>query len=66
MPFAPNEARMWIKTLRVRRPRNGATAIFGYEVKPNMYEVTDGQQRASAIRAFYSNELALDGLESHD
>jgi uncharacterized protein DUF262 len=37
--------------------------LFVYEVKPNVYEVMDGQQRISAIRAFYSNELELEGLE---
>lgn len=37
--------------------------LFVYEVKPNVYEVMDGQQRISAIRAFYSNELVLEGLE---
>ena len=37
--------------------------LFVYEVKPNVYEVMDGQQRISAIRAFYSNELELQGLE---
>ncbi|HUO44134.1 MAG TPA: DUF262 domain-containing protein [Burkholderiales bacterium] len=37
--------------------------LFVYEVKPNVYEVMDGQQRISAIRAFYSNELKLEGLE---
>jgi len=37
--------------------------LFVYEVKPNVYEVMDGQQRISAIRGFYSNELVLEGLE---
>jgi hypothetical protein len=37
--------------------------LFVYEVRPNVYEVMDGQQRISAIRAFYSNELKLEGLE---
>lgn len=36
--------------------------LFVYEIKPNVYEVMDGQQRISAIRAFYSNELELEGL----
>jgi hypothetical protein len=37
--------------------------LFVYEVKPNVYEVMDGQQRISAIRDFYANELTLEGLE---
>ncbi len=37
--------------------------LFVYETKPNVYEVMDGQQRISAIKAFYSNELILSGLE---
>ena len=37
--------------------------LFVYETKPNVYEVMDGQQRISAIKAFYSNELVLSGLE---
>ena len=34
-----------------------------YEIKSNVHEVMDGQQRITAIKAFYSNELILDGLE---
>jgi Protein of unknown function DUF262 len=37
--------------------------LFVYETKPNVYEVMDGQQRISAIRAFYSNELVLEKLD---
>lgn len=37
--------------------------LFVYEIKPNVYEVMDGQQRISAIRSFYANELELEGLE---
>ena len=37
--------------------------LFVYETKPNVYEVMDGQQRITAIKAFYSNELILCGLE---
>jgi len=37
--------------------------LFVYESKPNVYEVMDGQQRITAIKAFYSNELVLVGLE---
>lgn len=37
--------------------------LFVYETKPNVYEVMDGQQRITAIRAFYSGELELVGLE---
>lgn len=37
--------------------------LFVYETKPNVYEVMDGQQRITAIKAFYSNELTLCGLE---
>ncbi len=37
--------------------------LFVYESKPNVYEVMDGQQRITAIKAFYSNELKLKGLE---
>ena len=37
--------------------------LFVYESKPNVYEVMDGQQRITAIKAFYSNELKLIGLE---
>lgn len=37
--------------------------LFVYETRPNVYEVMDGQQRITAIKAFYSNELVLDGLQ---
>ncbi|BBB67622.1 hypothetical protein UNDYM_3369 [Undibacterium sp. YM2] len=37
--------------------------LFVYEISPNSYEVMDGQQRISAIKAFYSNELVLKGLD---
>jgi hypothetical protein len=37
--------------------------LFVYETKPNVYEVMDGQQRITAIKAFYSNELILKGLD---
>jgi hypothetical protein len=37
--------------------------LFVYETKPNVYEVMDGQQRISAIRAFYANELVLEKLD---
>lgn len=37
--------------------------LFVYEVAANTYEVMDGQQRITAINAFYSNELILEGLE---
>ena len=37
--------------------------LFVYETQPNVYEVMDGQQRITAIKAFYSNELKLVGLE---
>lgn len=37
--------------------------LFVYETRPNVYEVMDGQQRITAIKAFYSNELKLVGLE---
>ncbi|WP_208450095.1 DUF262 domain-containing protein [Burkholderia ambifaria] len=37
--------------------------LFVYEVSPNSYEVMDGQQRLTAIKSFYSNELVLKGLE---
>lgn len=36
--------------------------LFVYEVKPDIHEVLDGQQRITAIKAFYSNELKLTGL----
>jgi hypothetical protein len=37
--------------------------LFVYESRPNVYEIMDGQQRVTAIKAFYSNELVLDGLQ---
>ena len=37
--------------------------LFVYETRPNVYEVMDGQQRITAIKAFYSNELILEGLQ---
>jgi hypothetical protein len=37
--------------------------LFVYETQPDKYEVMDGQQRITAIRSFYSNELVLKGLE---
>lgn len=37
--------------------------LFVYETEPDKYEVMDGQQRITAIRSFYSNELVLKGLE---
>ena len=37
--------------------------LFVYETKPNVYEVMDGQQRISAIKSFYSNELILQKLD---
>lgn len=37
--------------------------LFVYEARPNVYEVMDGQQRITAINAFYSNQLTLVGLE---
>lgn len=37
--------------------------IFLYEDEYSHYEVMDGLQRMSAIYAFYSNDLALTGLE---
>lgn len=37
--------------------------LFLYEKAYNSYEVMDGQQRISAIKAFYNNEFALSGLE---
>lgn len=37
--------------------------LFVYETRPNIYEVMDGQQRITAIKAFYSNELVLEGLQ---
>lgn len=38
--------------------------VFLYEKEYNSYEVMDGQQRITAIRDFYSNELKLTGLEA--
>lgn len=37
--------------------------LFVYETRPNVYEVMDGQQRITAIKAFYGNELELEGLQ---
>lgn len=37
--------------------------LFVYETRPNIYEVMDGQQRITAIKAFYGNELVLEGLQ---
>ena len=37
--------------------------LFVYESRPNVYEVMDGQQRITAVKAFYSNELELEGLQ---
>ncbi len=37
--------------------------LFLYETQFNTYEVMDGQQRITAIKAFYDNELVLEGLE---
>ncbi|MGO4813378.1 DUF262 domain-containing protein [Cupriavidus sp. 2MCAB6] len=37
--------------------------LFVYEISPNSYEVMDGQQRLTAIKSFYSNELTLKGVE---
>lgn len=37
--------------------------VFLYEKAYNQYEVMDGQQRISAIQAFYNNEFKLAGLE---
>lgn len=37
--------------------------LFVYETEPDRYEVMDGQQRITAIRSFYSNELVLKGLD---
>ncbi len=37
--------------------------LFVYEVKNNVHEVMDGQQRITAIQTFYSNQLELEGLE---
>jgi hypothetical protein len=38
--------------------------VFLYEKAYNQYEVMDGQQRISALQAFYENSLRLTGLES--
>jgi Protein of unknown function DUF262 len=37
--------------------------LFLYETSYNSYEVIDGQQRITAVRAFYENDLVLKGLE---
>ncbi|MBQ0988803.1 DUF262 domain-containing protein [Micromonospora sp. H61] len=37
--------------------------IFLYEARYSFYEVMDGLQRLSAIRDFYADEFALDGLQ---
>ena len=37
--------------------------LFLYEIRPNVYEVMDGQQRITAIKAFYGNGLELEGLQ---
>lgn len=37
--------------------------VFLYEREFNQYEVMDGQQRISAIRDFYDDQFALEGLE---
>ena len=37
--------------------------LFLYETRYNSYEVMDGQQRITAVKAFYENELTLTGLE---
>lgn len=37
--------------------------LFLYETNYNSYEVIDGQQRITAVRAFYENDLVLKGLE---
>lgn len=37
--------------------------LFVYEIRSNVHEVMDGQQRITAIKAFYSNELILEGLD---
>jgi hypothetical protein len=37
--------------------------IFLFEADYNRYEVMDGQQRLSAVLAFYQNKLKLSGLE---
>lgn len=38
-------------------------SVILYEKDYNSYEVMDGQQRITAIRAFYNNQLTLTGLE---
>lgn len=38
--------------------------IFLFEKEFNKYEVMDGQQRITAIKSFYDNELKLKGLEN--
>lgn len=37
--------------------------LFIYETSLNCYEVMDGQQRITAVKAFYDNDLELTGLE---
>ncbi len=37
--------------------------IILYETEYNSYEVMDGQQRITAIKDFYNNDLKLEGLE---
>jgi hypothetical protein len=37
--------------------------LFLFEVRPNEYEVIDGQQRITAIDEFFSDRLVLAGLE---
>ncbi len=36
--------------------------LFLFEIKPNAYEVIDGQQRIRAIQDFFSGDLELQGL----
>ena len=36
--------------------------LFLFEIKPNAYEVIDGQQRIRAIQDFFSGELELKGM----
>jgi hypothetical protein len=38
-------------------------SVMLYELRYNLYEVIDGQQRVRAVRAFYENKLVLTGLE---
>ena len=37
--------------------------LFLYETRYNSYEVMDGQQRITAVKAFYESDLTLTGLE---